>query len=103
MRVTVLGAGSWGTTVAALVAPRNATVLWARSPETAERINTDHANPDYLPGFALPPELRATSDLSAAVSDADLLVVGVPTRGFRDVLEAARKDVRPWIPVVSLS
>jgi len=89
--------------VAALVAPRNPTVLWARRLETAERITTDHANPDYLPGFALPEELRATADLESAVSEADLLVVGVPTRGFRDVLEAARKSVRPWIPVVSLS
>jgi glycerol-3-phosphate dehydrogenase (NAD(P)+) len=103
MRVTVLGAGSWGTTVAALVASRNPTVIWARSPEIAGRINTDHANPGYLSEFALPVELRATSDLQAAVADADLLVVGVPTAGFRAVLEDARPAVRPWIPVVSLS
>jgi glycerol-3-phosphate dehydrogenase (NAD(P)+) len=103
MKVTVLGAGSWGTTVAALSAPRNPTTLWARSAEVADRINGDHTNEDYLPGFALPSRLRATADLEAAVTDADLLVVGVPSGGFRTVLEEARPWVRPWIPVVSLA
>jgi glycerol-3-phosphate dehydrogenase (NAD(P)+) len=103
MHVTVLGAGSWGTTVASLTAGRNPTLLWARSDDTARVIDTKHENPDYLPGFPLPPQLRATSDLEDAVGQADLLVVGVPTQGFRAVLEAAAPHVRPWIPVVSLS
>ncbi|HUY23352.1 MAG TPA: NAD(P)H-dependent glycerol-3-phosphate dehydrogenase [Acidimicrobiales bacterium] len=103
MRVTVLGAGSWGTTVAALVAPRHPTVLWARSPEVAAAVDTGHTNPAYLPGFSLPNELSATADLEKAVASADMLVVGVPTSGFRAVLEDAAAHVRPWIPVVSLS
>jgi glycerol-3-phosphate dehydrogenase (NAD(P)+) len=103
MQVTVLGAGSWGTTVASLVAPRNPTLLWARRQETADQINAEHLNSDYLSGFSLPRELRATSDLEEAVTQSDLLVVGVPTHGFRAVLEQARTSIRPWIPVVSLS
>jgi glycerol-3-phosphate dehydrogenase (NAD(P)+) len=103
MRVTVLGAGSWGTTVASLVAARNPTLLWARSAETAEQVNAEHVNEGYLPGFSLPQELRATSDLEEAVAQGDLLVVGVPTQGFRSVLEQASPYLRPWIPVVSLS
>jgi glycerol-3-phosphate dehydrogenase (NAD(P)+) len=103
MRVTVLGAGSWGTTVASLTAPRNPTLLWARSAPTAAEINGEHANSAYLPGFSLAKELRATPDLEEAVGHGDLLVVGVPTQGFRDVLEQARTWIRPWIPVVSLS
>jgi glycerol-3-phosphate dehydrogenase (NAD(P)+) len=103
MRVTVLGAGSWGTTVASLVAGRNPTVLWARSAEVAASINQDRTNPTYLPGLALSPALRATPDLEDAVSGADLLIVGVPVAGFRSVLEQARPFVRPWVPVVSLS
>ncbi len=103
MRVAVLGAGSWGTTMASLVAPRHPTVLWARNDEVARAVTEDHTNPDYLPGFELPPELSATSDLAEAVSSADLLVVGVPTSGFRAVLDHAKAHVRPWIPVVSLS
>ncbi len=99
----MLGAGSWGTTVASLVAPRHDTVLWARNPEVAESVNTAHANADYLPGFDLPAELVATADFEEAVCAADLLVVGVPTSGFRAVLEEAAPCMRPWIPVVSLS
>ena len=103
MRIAVLGAGSWGTTVASLVAPRHDTVLWARNPEVAKAIDTEHANAAYLPGFDLPEELAATSSLDDAVCAADLLIVGVPTSGFRAVLEEAAGCIRPWIPVVSLS
>lgn len=103
MKVTVLGAGSWGSTVASLATKHNETTLWARKPELAEEINTAHTNEAYLKGLPLPDGLRATADLAEAVSEADLLVVGVPTHGFREVLEKAAADVRPWIPVVSLS
>jgi glycerol-3-phosphate dehydrogenase (NAD(P)+) len=103
MRVTVLGAGSWGTTVASLTASRNPTLLWARSAEVAEAINAEHVNSAYLPGLPVAKELRATADLEEAVAHGDLLIVGVPTHGFRSVLEQARTWIRPWIPVVSLS
>src|SRR5579872_6412755 len=103
MRVAVLGAGSWGTTVASLVAPRHPTILWARDPDVAGAVDSDHANPKYLAGLVLPAELSATADLERAVEAADLLVVGVPSSGFRSVLEEAKQFVRPWIPVVSLS
>ena len=99
----MLGAGSWGTTVASLVAPRHDTVLWARNADVAKAINVDHANAAYLPGFDLPSELTATSSLPDATCEADLLIVGVPTSGFRTVLEEASECIRPWIPVVSLS
>jgi glycerol-3-phosphate dehydrogenase (NAD(P)+) len=103
MRVTVLGAGSWGTTVASLTAPRNPTLLWARSAQTAAQINAEHLNSAYLPGLTLAKALRATADLEEAAVHGDLLVVGIPTQGFRSVLEQARTWIRPWIPVVSLS
>jgi glycerol-3-phosphate dehydrogenase (NAD(P)+) len=103
MRVTVLGAGSWGTTVAALVSGRNHTVLWARDGEVASEIRKQHTNTRYLPDFTLPLELDATDDLERAVSHAELLVVGVPSHGFRSVLEAAAPHIHPWIPVVSLT
>jgi glycerol-3-phosphate dehydrogenase (NAD(P)+) len=103
MRVTVLGAGSWGTTVASLSAGRNPTILWARNPDLATAVNEKHENPSYLPGFALPDNLRATSDLEEAVSSAEVLVVGVPSHGFRDVLAEAAPHVPRWIPVVSLT
>jgi glycerol-3-phosphate dehydrogenase (NAD(P)+) len=103
MKIAVLGAGSWGTTVASLVAPRHETVLWARNPEVAKSVCTEHVNPAYLPGFDLAPELSATAVLEEAVCEADLLIVGVPISGFRCVLEKAAGCIRHWIPVISLS
>jgi glycerol-3-phosphate dehydrogenase (NAD(P)+) len=103
MRVTVLGAGSWGTTVAALVAARNDTVLWARDGTVAGEIREQHTNERYLAGFTLPEHLGATDDLERAVCSAELLVVGVPSLGFREVLTDAARHIHPWIPIVSLS
>src|SRR5579871_6908511 len=103
MNVTVLGAGSWGTTVAALTTALNPTVLWARNPDVAEEVNSDHTNAAYLPTVTLPRRLRATADLEVAVRDADVLIVGVPSSGFRATIEDACKWIRPWIPVVSLT
>ena len=103
MRIAVLGAGSWGTTVASLLAGRHDCVIWARDPELAREIYERDANSRYLPGFTLPSALTATADLEKAVHDADLLVVGVPTQGFRAILVDARPYLRPWIPVVSLA
>src|SRR5580704_17832991 len=103
MRIAVLGAGSWGTTVASLLAGHHDSTIWARDPELAREIYERDANSRYLPGFGLPPALKATADLEKAVHDADLLVVGVPTHGFRAILADTRPYLRPWIPVVSLA
>jgi glycerol-3-phosphate dehydrogenase (NAD(P)+) len=103
INVGVVGAGSWGTTVAALAAVNAPTVLWARRPELAAQINQDHLNGDYLPDFPLPEELRATSSLEDAVGHADVLVMAVPSHGFRDVAAEASRHLRPWVPVVSLT
>jgi glycerol-3-phosphate dehydrogenase (NAD(P)+) len=103
IRVAVIGAGSWGTTVAALAATNTPTTLWARRPELAEQINTVHVNGDYLPSFVLPDALRATPSVEEACGTADVIVMAVPSHGFRDVLRAAAPFIRPWVPVVSLS
>jgi glycerol-3-phosphate dehydrogenase (NAD(P)+) len=103
IQVTVLGAGSWGTTVAALAAGNTRTILWARDPEVAAEVQADQRNSRYLPDLELPSELRATASLTDAVAEADVLVVGVPSHGIRAVLEEARSVVRPWIPIVSLA
>jgi glycerol-3-phosphate dehydrogenase (NAD(P)+) len=104
MRVTVLGAGSWGTTVAALLCRRDHEVLlWARKPEVADEVGEQRTNAAYLPGARLPARLRATADLEQAARHAELLVVGVPTSAFREALELVRPHLAPWLPVVSLS
>jgi len=103
INVAVIGAGSWGTTVAALAAVNTPTVLWARREQLAEAINRDHVNTDYLPQFALPPQLRATTSLEDAVANADVLVMAVPSHGYRDVAAEASQYLRAWVPVVSLT
>jgi glycerol-3-phosphate dehydrogenase (NAD(P)+) len=103
IRVAVVGAGSWGTTVAALASRNAPTVLWARRPELAREVAEDHRNSEYLAGFDLPEDLAATSDLAAAVSEADVLVMGVPSHGMRATLREMAPHVRPWVPVVSLA
>jgi glycerol-3-phosphate dehydrogenase (NAD(P)+) len=101
--VAVIGAGSWGTTVAALTAVNTPTVLWARREALAEQINEQHVNGDYLPQFVLPDQLRATSSLHDAVACADVLVMAVPSHGYREVAAAAAPHLRAWVPVVSLT
>lgn len=103
LNVTILGAGSWGTTVASLVSRNAPTLLWARNPDTAREINETHGNSRYLPDAKLPNRLTATADLEQAVSSADVLIMGVPAQNFRAALIDARQWLRPWVPVISLS
>jgi len=103
INVAVIGAGSWGTTVAALASTNTPTVLWSRRPELADQINTTHVNGDYLPSFTLPDDLRATADMADAVGRADVVVMAVPSHGFRAIVAETAPFIRPWVPVVSLS
>jgi len=103
MRVAVVGAGSWGTTVACIASRNCPTTLWARRPELADEITVEHTNTRYLPDFTLPAVLRGSSSLEETVSAADVVVMAVPSHGFRDVLAEAAPFVRPWVPVLSLS
>jgi glycerol-3-phosphate dehydrogenase (NAD(P)+) len=103
LRVGILGGGSWGTTVAALVARNAPVTLWARDRATVLEINREHTNARYLPGARLPEALRATEAIGEAVREADVVVVGVPSQGFRGAMESVRDHIRPWVPVISLS
>lgn len=101
--VAVVGAGSWGTTVASILAGRAATTLWARSPELAQRINETHQNTTYLDGVTLPESLRATGSLAEAVEGAQVVLMAVPSHGFREVLGQAASSLSPGAAVVSLT
>jgi glycerol-3-phosphate dehydrogenase (NAD(P)+) len=83
-RFAVMGAGSWGTAFALVLADAgNEVLLWGRRPELCEFINATHENPDYLPGVALPPSIRATSDPSEALDGAEVVVLAVPSQQLR--------------------
>ena len=101
--VSVVGAGSWGTAVAAVLAQRAPTVLWARSPELARAINDTHQNGRYLAGISLPVDLRATAELAEVAADVAIVLVAVPSHGFRAVLEQLAPHLSPDVAVVSLT
>ena len=103
LKVSVLGAGSFGTTMAHVIARNAPTLIWCRRPETAEEINREHTNAGYLPDAPLADSLRATADLEEAVKSADVVVMGVPSHGMRSTLEEVARHIRPWVPVVSLA
>jgi glycerol-3-phosphate dehydrogenase (NAD(P)+) len=103
VNVTVLGGGSWGTTVASLASFNTPTLMWARNGDLAEEINERHTNERYLGERQLHPKLRATPDFEEACAHADVLVVGVPSHGIRQVLTEAEPFIRPWVPVISLA
>jgi glycerol-3-phosphate dehydrogenase (NAD(P)+) len=102
IQIAVLGAGSWGTTVASLASANASTLIWARRAETADEINRHHRNSAYLGDLLLHPALRATDSLEEAASTCDVLVIGVPSHGVRATVQAVSRFIRPWVPVVSL-
>ncbi|MEP5766647.1 MAG: NAD(P)H-dependent glycerol-3-phosphate dehydrogenase [Halieaceae bacterium] len=103
LKVGLLGGGSWGTTVASLVARNTEVTIWARDAATVAEINEQHSNEKYLPGARLPDRLRAVQDIEAAVANVDVLIMGVPSQGFRAVLEQVKPHLRAWVPVISLT
>jgi len=102
MRVAVVGAGSWGTTVASMLAPKADTTLWARNPDLAAAIDAGE-NPAYLPGVPLPADLKASSDLPGTLDGADVVVMAVPSHGYRAVLGQGADAISVETPIVSLS
>ena len=103
-RVTVLGAGSWGTAFAKVLgdAGRDVT-MWARREEVAEDIRERHANSAYLPGVKLPGNITATSDPAKALESAQAVVLAVPSQSLRANLTAWRELLPPDAILVSLA
>ena len=102
-KVAVVGAGSWGTTIASMLAEKVDTVVWSRSNDVALEIEGSHSNSAYLGARSLTSSLRATTDMSLALEAATLVVVAIPSHGLRSTLLKARALPAPEVPVVSLS
>ena len=101
-RAAVIGGGSFGTVVANILADNNvSTVQYMRNREVADAINQDHCNPDYLPGITLNDTLTATTDLEAAVADADVIFVSVPSKFVRQVVSSFAATLKPHQALVS--
>ncbi|MDN5917383.1 MAG: NAD(P)-dependent glycerol-3-phosphate dehydrogenase [Pseudonocardia sp.] len=103
-RVAVLGAGSWGTAFAKVLADAGRTVtIWARREEVAEAITARHRNPAYLSDVELPHGLVATSDPRTALDGADVVVFAVPSQSLRENLERWRDLLPEGVTLVSLA
>ncbi|MFZ1752022.1 MAG: NAD(P)H-dependent glycerol-3-phosphate dehydrogenase [Saprospiraceae bacterium] len=103
LNIAVLGGGSWGTTVGSLVSRNYPTTIWARDIQTVKDINKHHRNEKYLAGLPLNESLVASDSLEKTLKFADVVVVGIPSQSCRHVMEEAKKYIRPWVPIVSLT
>jgi len=102
LRCAVIGAGSFGTCLAVLLAERDYSVeLWARDPVLAEAVNRHRRNPRYLSDFKLAENVHATDSLEEALADAELVVSVVPSHAVRDVWSQAAAYLRPDALIVS--
>ncbi len=101
-KISVLGAGAWGTAVAMALAARNDVLLWGRDGAAMQLMDDARENTPYLPGFAFPEALRVSGDLDAALahldqSDAALLIAACPVAGLRPLLEQLKGRAIPNI------
>lgn len=92
--VTVIGAGSWGTALAILLAKKGLPVrMWSVEPEIVEEMNNARTNRNYLPGVTIPANISVFGVLEEAVRDTDILVMSVPSQAFRGVV----KKILPFL------
>jgi glycerol-3-phosphate dehydrogenase (NAD(P)+) len=104
MRISVIGAGSWGTAVTWLLGGKGHDVrLWSREPEIAEGINARHQNPVYLPDVVFADGVYATPDMADALTGAQAVVMVTPSIGVRETAETMQPHISVETPIVILS
>jgi glycerol-3-phosphate dehydrogenase (NAD(P)+) len=97
MKITVLGAGAWGTAIAVSLSTRHEVALWGRDPEQCRAIAADRRNQRYLPEIELPPPLTLEAEFAAATAAAELVLVATPTAALRDMLARLAPLRRPVV------
>jgi glycerol-3-phosphate dehydrogenase (NAD(P)+) len=103
-KVAVLGAGSWGTALALVLADNDHIVrLWGRRDDQVKEINEQHRNERYLPGINLPKNIEASVNLNECIKDADTLVLVTPTKAMRDVLGQLKSLLTRPVTIVHAS
>mgnify|MGYP003333429968 FL=1 len=103
MNIAVLGAGSWGTTLAHLLSRKHAVRLWARSIESVTEINQAKTLKRYLGDARLHAQLQAMSDIEQATSGADFVIMAIPSQSFGSVLSLAAPFIGKGTPIISVS
>lgn len=103
MKVSIIGGGSWGTTVGSLASKNADTILWCRSDEVADDINENNRNSCYLDDLEISQELKATTNLGESLNGAELVIMAVPSHGFRSILSKLSDKVDESTPIISLT
>jgi len=99
-RIAVLGAGAWGTALAATASRAGAeATLWGRAADVVKDIEERHVNGRYLEGIPLPETLRATTAMAAALATADAAMIVVPSASVREIARGMAGALRPGVPV----
>lgn len=103
-RATVLGAGSFGTAIAQVLSANfDEVILWGRDAALIESLNAKHENVNYLPGLALSPKIRGTTELASSTKGAGLVVVATPSQATRELLGKAHDLIPEGVPVVTVA
>jgi glycerol-3-phosphate dehydrogenase (NAD(P)+) len=106
MKISVIGAGSWGTTLAVLLAENNndsPVFLWVREPEILESIKAHSENKLFLEGIKFPPNIHATDNLKDAVSDAEIVVIAIPSQFMREKAKEIKNFISQDATVINVS
>lgn len=104
MRIAVLGAGGWGTTLAILLAENShAVTLWAYRGGDAERIRVTRENSDFLPGIPIPLSVSVTDELEGAIGGAEMIVAAVPSQYLRSVISRIGRAIPPAVTIVNVA
>ena len=104
MKVTIIGAGGWGTALASILTEKHGNVnLYVRNPELAASIRQNQENKVYLPGVKIPRQVLVISDMAEALVEAELLVLAVPSHGMRDAARSISPLLKKNCTVVSVA
>ena len=95
MKIAILGAGAWGTALGIALAPRHEIALWCRDPKQSDQLATARINARYLPGVAVPAQVRITDEASEALRSCQLAIVAVPTAALRETARRIAQQKRP--------
>ena len=103
-KATIFGAGSFGTAISqVLTANFDEVVLWGRDAALIDALNRTHENANYLPGLALSPKIRGSTDLEEAAHGAELVIVATPSQATRDLLGRTQNLFPQHVPIVSVA
>lgn len=101
-KIAVIGAGSWGTALANLLADKGLAVdLWVREPEVYQQIKQERENKIFLPNIILSPNLNPVQSFNQALAGKELVVMVVPSHVFREILQQIKPYFAPGVPILS--